>query len=137
MRIVPLLAATAAAIALAAGAPAVAKQKNPEAALAKVLEGRVAGKPVDCIYRPSVRNIQIFAKTAIVYDAGSTLYVNRPRSGANSLSDWDVLVTKPTGSQLCSLDMVHLYDQGSHFQKGSLGLGQFVPYKKVSVRGGR
>lgn len=113
--------------------PAIAKEKlTPEQELAKRLEGRVAGEPVDCIYLPMIRNTTIYDKTAIVYDMGDTLYVNRPASGASSLDSDDVMVTTPTGSQLCSVDVVKLHDRTSHFFSGSVGLGKFVPYRKVA-----
>src|SRR5215210_6413291 len=106
---------------------------SPEAKLAKMLDGRVAGEPQDCIYLPSVHGTRIIDKTAIVYESGRTLWVNRPRSGASSLDDDDILVTDlhGSGSQLCSIDIVRLHDRTSHFYSGFVGLGEFVPYRKV------
>ena len=127
----------AALAALGTTTPALAKENakeklTPEQELAKRLEGRVAGEPVDCIYLPMIRDTTIYDKTAIVYDMGDTLYVNRPASGASSLDSDDVMVTTPTGSQLCSIDVVKLHDRTSHFFSGSVGLGKFVPYRKVA-----
>lgn len=119
----------------ASGAATAKDALTPEQRLEKRLEGRVAGEPVDCIYLPMVRNTTIYDRTAIVYDAGDTLYVNRPDSGASSLDDDDVMVTEPTGSQLCSVDVVKLHDRTSHFFAGSVGLGKFVPYRKVEKSG--
>lgn len=106
-----------------------------EAKLAKILEGRVAGEPQDCIFLPTIRGSRIVDKTAIIYDAGRTLWVNRPRSGARSLDDDDILVTNLYGSssQLCSIDIVRLHDRSSFFYSGFVGLGEFVPYRKVKV----
>lgn len=117
-----------------AGADANAPRKTPEEKLAKLLDGRVAGEPQDCIYLPSVRGSRIIDKTAIVYESGSTLYVNRPRSGANSLDDDDILVTDlhGSGSSLCSIDVVRLHDRSSFFYSGFVSLGKFVPYKRVA-----
>ena len=107
----------------------------PEAKLAKLLDGRVAGEAQDCIFLPSIRGTRVIDKTAIVYDAGRTLWVNRPRSGAESLDDDDVLVTNlhGGGSSLCSIDIVELHDRYGHFYSGFVGLGEFVPYKKVAA----
>ena len=105
----------------------------PEAKLAKMLDGRVAGEPRDCIFLPSIRGSRIIDRTAIVYDAGRTLWVNRPRSGAESLDDDDILVTNLHGSSLCSIDIVQLQDRYSNFYSGFVGLGEFVPYKKVAA----
>lgn len=115
---------------MAAALPASAARLDPEARLAKALEGRVAGKPVDCIQQYRIESSQIFEKTAILYKSGRTWYVNRPASGGNFLSRGDVLVTDTHSPNLCSVDIVRLLDSGSHFPSGSLGLGKFVPYVK-------
>lgn len=102
-----------------------------EEKLAKILEGRVAGEPVSCIYMPRVRDTRIIDKTAIIYDAGSTIYVNRPTSGGRSLDRDDVLVTRLTGPQLCRVDSVQLRERSQLFYNGFVALGDFVPYTKV------
>ena len=128
MRNVKLLSA---AVLVAASAPAVsAPRMDQEARLARALEGRVAGEPVDCINLRNIRSSQIIDRTAIIYDAGSTIYVNRPRGGRASLDRWDILVTELHSSQLCSIDVVHLYDSNSRVQSGFVFLGEFVPYRK-------
>ncbi|QGN54752.1 hypothetical protein [Novosphingobium sp. Gsoil 351] len=128
-----LAAATVLSLSVAADAK---PRLSPEAKLAKMLDGRVAGKPQDCIFLPSIRGSRIIDKTAIVYDAGHTLWVNRPRNGAESLDDDDIMVTNlhGGGASLCSVDIVQLHDQSSHFYSGFVGLGEFVPYKKVALR---
>lgn len=115
---------------LIAAAPAIAAD-DPEAELAEAIEGRVAGEPVDCINLRSVRSSRIIDDTAIVYDAGSTIYVNRPRAGADSLDRWDTLVTKLHSSRLCRIDVVQLYDSSSRMQTGFVFLDDFVPYRRV------
>lgn len=112
-----------------AAAPSAANQRS-EAKLAKALEGRTPGKPVDCIQLHNIQSSRIFNGTAILYDTGSKLYLNRPTSGASSLRDSDVLVTDTHSPQLCSIDIVRLYDNTSHMQDGFVGLGKFVPYTK-------
>ncbi|WP_420137680.1 hypothetical protein [Sphingomonas sp.] len=102
-----------------------------EAKLAEALKGRVAGTPVDCINLRNAESSQVYDGTAIVYQDGGTLYVNRPTSGADSLRRDDILVTKLWGSdRLCRIDTIRLLDQGTRFEHGWVGLGQFVPYTK-------
>ncbi len=101
-----------------------------EAELAKLLAGRVAGKPVNCISLIGTNSSRIIDRTAIVYDTGSVLYVNRPEGAASLESDY-VLITHTNGDQLCSLDIVQLRDSGLHMYTGSVGLEQFVPYTRV------
>lgn len=115
-----------------AAAPAIAAPA-PEAKLAKALEGRVAGEPVDCIDLDRVRGTTIIDGTAIIYDAGRTLYVNRPRSGASSLDQWDILVTKTHNNRLCSIDTVDLRDRSTQSLSGVLFLDEFVPYRRVEA----
>ena len=125
-----LAAATVLSLSVAADAR---PRITPEAKLAKLLDGRVAGKPQDCIFLPSIRSSRIIDNTAIVYDAGRTLWVNRPRNGAESLDDDDILVTNLHGSSLCSIDIVELRDRYGYFYNGFIGLGEFVPYRKVAA----
>ncbi|NKI99919.1 hypothetical protein [Novosphingobium sp. SG707] len=116
------------------GAPlAQARERlTPEQQLAKIIKDRVPGKPVNCINLTEIRSTTIIDKTAIVYDMGSTIYVNRPPY-PQSLDDDDVLITKTWGSQLCSVDIVQLATRGGGagmWWRGSVGLGEFVPYTK-------
>ncbi len=108
-------------------------QPNPkgEAQLAKLLEGRVAGKPVKCLSTIAMQDSTVIDRTAIVYRVGTRLYVNRPRSGAEQLDDNDVLVTRLYGSQLCNVDKIDLVDNLSQMWNGFVVLGDFVPYERV------
>lgn len=124
-------------VALVAGAaPAIADSpaiSRGEAKLAKTLEGRQAGKPVNCLNTYDILSSQIVDRTAIVYRApGNKIYVNRPEIGRESLRSDDVMVTKLYGARLCSIDTVDLYDSSSRMPRGVVGLGKFVPYVKVA-----
>lgn len=130
MRLIPTLFIAAALAAV----PAVSSAREklaPEDQLAKLLEGRVAGEPQDCVPLTSLGSSQVIDKTAIVYRSGSTLWVNRPDGGASSLDDDDVLVLKTSGSQLCSIDTIELHDRSTHMYSGFVSLGKFVPYRRV------
>lgn len=121
-----ILAATAFAVPASA-----ADQKTPQEKLDRLLTGRVAGKPTNCINLASATSSEIIDGKAIVYRVGSTLYVNEPRSGADTLDSDDILVTKTYGSQLCSIDSIKLIDRASRFEHGFVILGDFVPYTRV------
>lgn len=107
-----------------------APRQDGEARLARAVEGRVAGEPVDCIPLHHVRSSTIIDNEAIVFDAGSTIYVNRPRAGRESLDHWDTLVTRPFGTRLCSIDVVRLMDSTTRIETGTVFLGDFVPYTR-------
>jgi hypothetical protein len=131
----PLFATIVAAAAIAA-VPAMSTAKErlaPEDQLAKLLEGRVAGTPQSCIPLSSLGSSQIINKTAIVYRSGGTLWVNRPKGGAESLNDDDILVLKTSGSQLCSIDTIELRDRGSRMYSGFVSLGEFTPYRRAKA----
>ena len=130
-----MLQGLAAIVVLAAASNALAANAAPnpkgEAKLAKLLEGRVAGKPVSCINLRGSDSSQIIDGTAIVYNGpGGRYYVNRPRGGADSLRNDDVLFTRTIGAQLCRTDPVTLVDSLSRFPRGFVNLGDFVPYAK-------
>ena len=107
--------------------------ESGEAELARALQGRTAGEPVSCIDLHRVTSSRIIPHTAIVYDVGGTLYVNRPANGAEQLSHFDTMVTRLPTTRLCNVDTVTLLDQGSHSFTGVVFLGDFVPYRRVAT----
>jgi hypothetical protein len=124
------------ALLVSAALPAVAAgpTERAQARLAKALEGRVAGAPVDCIDMRSIQSSEIIDRSAIVYRMNNgKIYINTPRSGQRSLSRGDVMVTDTHSSQLCSIDIVRLYDSSTRSPTGFIGLDKFVPYTKVAA----
>lgn len=130
MKTATLIAAIAAG-ALFAG-PAAAEEAKPkgEAELAKLLEGRVAGEPQNCVQTFPSTDMRIIDGTAIVIERGSTLYVNIPQH-PESLDDDDAMKIRRTSNQLCRTDIVTTFDRTGGFYTGNIFLGDFVPYKKV------
>lgn len=124
--------ALAAGAVLLTGAAAGAKPKlTGEEQLAKILDGRQPGNPVDCISLTDSRDQRVIDKTAIVYGNGGTIYVNRP-SNPRDLDRDDIMVTDIRGSQLCRMDIVRTHDRAGFFYNGFIGLQQFVPYRRVA-----
>lgn len=126
---VAVLAASSSAF---AGAPPNAKG---ERSLAKLLEGRVAGQPVNCIDPARAFSSEIIDGTAVVYRMpGGKLYVNRPNVGAAYLDQDNLLRAQTFGSRLCNYDTVTLIGRGgklSPLPVAFVALGPFVPYGKV------
>jgi hypothetical protein len=129
-KILPLLAASL----FIGAASAQADPVDREAQLERALEGRVAGEPVDCINLHRVRGTRIIPDTAIIYEVGNVLYVNRPRAGARSLDEMDTLVSRPFNNRLCSVDTIQLYDTSARMTHGVVFLDEFVPYRRVDGR---
>lgn len=123
----------AASLAIGGSAAQAGPRLTGEQQLAKMLEGRVPGKPESCISLTAARDQTTIDKTALVFKSGSTLWVNRPRN-AEDIDDDDILVTYPTGGSFCRLDRVQTLDRPGHFVTGFLMLDDFVPYRLVAAR---
>ena len=113
------------------GGIAQAKPQDREEELARAIQGRVAEAPVQCIDLHRVRSSRIINGTAIVYDAGSVIYVNRPENGADQLNQWDTMVTRTPSTRLCNIDTVTMINRASQHFTGVVFLGDFVPYRRV------
>ena len=122
---IPMLAALA-----VASTPALAERQTGEEKLAKMLEGREAGQPQKCIMARPVRSTKIIDGTAIVYDAGGTLYVNYTQN-PEDLDDDDYLVVRRQGINLCRSDIVTARTPAGNFYSGNVFLTDFIPYKRV------
>jgi hypothetical protein len=116
-----------------ASAPALAgasRAERGEAELAKVLEGRVAGQPVDCIDDFAQRDMMTIDGVGFVFGHGDTLYLNRPPA-ANLVHDADLPVFELRGgSHMCRLDRVEMRDRMSLIGGPVTFLGEFVPYHR-------
>lgn len=100
-----------------------------EARLAAMLEGRTAGEPQSCISATIDSRLKVIDETAVVYDAGRTIYVARPEN-PQSLDSQDVLVINRFGSQLCKQDVIRTVDRTLGFTTGAVFLGDFIPYTR-------
>jgi hypothetical protein len=128
-----LLVLAAAATALALTGPATAKPRaTGEAKLAKMLEGRVAGQPSDCIRTWPNKGMTTIDGTAFVFGHGDVIYVNRTTDPA-SIDEDDALVIRKFGSgtELCRTDIVRTFDTATRFSTGNVFLTDFVPYRRV------
>ena len=115
-------------------APAVAARQTPEEQLAKLLEGRTAGKPVSCINLGMARSggdSQKIPGLAMAYRQGSAWYVNRFRGDCPALREDAILVTRTYSSQLCRGDTADLVSASSHISLGSCIFDDFTPYTKA------
>ena len=128
----PLIFAAAAAGLMAV--PAQADEAEPtrgEAKLAKLLDGRVAGEPQNCISTTGSRSLRQIDGTALTYRDGDTVWVNYTRNPAD-IDDSEIMVIKRFSStSLCRSDQIRLVDRTAGFLSGLIFLDDFVPYTKV------
>lgn len=128
------VAAGAAALVLGSCSTAPAEQtRSPRAAqeLADALAGRVAGPPQRCITTYRTTKVTPIDDFAILYDQGSTIYVQNPRGGCPGVgSGSDILVTRQTTNQLCDGEIAQTVDLTSRVARGGCVFGPFVPYTR-------
>lgn len=117
-------------VTLAMAQAAWAGSRSTDATLERLLDDRQAGKPLDCLHLRTVRSSTIIDGTAIVFESGGTLYLNRPKAGADLLVGDKAILTSSDSGQICSGESVQLFDTASGIQSGSVFLGRFVPYRK-------
>lgn len=130
-----VLAASTAALLLASCSTAPADQtRSPRAAqeLANALAGRVAGPPQRCITTYRTTKVHPIDDFTILYDQGSTIYVQNPRGGCPGIgSGRDILVTRQVTNQLCDGEIAQTIDLTSRVARGGCVFGPFVPYTKA------
>ena len=102
-----------------------------ERELAELLDGRIAGEPERCVRTFPNYPMRTIHRTALVFERGDTLWVNRTRD-PDDIDDQDSLVIRKfRATQLCRLDQVTTIDRYNQFYTGNLFLTDFVPYRRV------
>lgn len=109
-------------------APLTEKQS---AMLMKELNGKVAGKPVNCISDYNAENVIRVSDNILLYRvSGRLVYQNNLRSTCSGLArDNDIIVSEQFGGQKCRGDIIRLVDRTSGMTGGVCSLGEFVPYR--------
>jgi hypothetical protein len=104
--------------------------QGPDPKLAEALEGKVAGKPQNCLALDRAVGSEIF-RDAILYREGRNRYwlADAPGCGTSGNNDY-ILVQNVFGSQLCRGDLIRLVDRTSGFHGGACSVRSFTPYSK-------
>jgi hypothetical protein len=127
------LLVAAAAVSLVA-TPLAAAKRDPDAQLAQLLDGRVAGKSVNCIRLSTSWESRTIPHRTIAYRDGSTWYVARFDNGCNILDDFSFVVTKTPTDLLCGGDIAEIHDQSSHIFRGTCAFDGFTPYTRPRLQ---
>lgn len=127
----PLLAA--AAVAGCAPAPHAEPVGNR---LVDALAGRVAGEPVECLPFNRSQGTEAVGGNALLFRDGGRIWLSRGEGGGCDELDGGnyTLVTRSTGSRLCSGDIGRVVDLTTGMVAGSCVPGPFVPYTKGDQR---
>ncbi len=97
--------------------------------LAAALDGKVPGKPVNCVSSLRGTNLRAIGDDTLVYKVNKNLtYRNNLIGSCAGLSFGDTLVLKVFGSQYCRGDIAQVVNLPSGALTGSCALGDFVPY---------
>ena len=129
-----LLAAAIATIAHGCSTAPAEQTRSPRAAkeLADALAGRVAGPPQRCISNFPNTQVQVIDDWTILYDEGSTIYVQNPRGGCPGIDSGSrTLVARQVGtSQMCEGDINQAVDLQTGIGGAPCVFGPFIPYTK-------
>ena len=106
------------------------QQAQAQRALAEALEGRVAGKPQDCISSTGLGGPQVIDASTILYREGGRIWRNDLPSSCPSLDRFSIIVAELHGSQICRNDLFRPVDPGSRIPGPHCRFGQFTPYVK-------
>jgi hypothetical protein len=103
-----------------------------ESRLAAELDGYVAaGPPVSCVRAQDMQGNRSVTGDAILFSgSGGRLWVNRTRGNCPSLEGGRSLRHTTTQSQLCSGDIVNVFDPATGVEYGGCSLGEFTPYRR-------
>lgn len=103
----------------------------PDPKLTDALEGRIAGKPQNCIPLDQATGNEIF-RDAILYRAsrGKYFLADAPGCGSSRGNNDYILVQNVFGSQLCRGDIIRLVERVGGFTGGSCAIRSFTPYTK-------
>lgn len=100
------------------------------AAVAKALDGKLAGQARSCLGRPDSDNMSVHNGT-VLFRANSKLVWKNDMDGCTVLREDDILQTNLHGTaRLCRGDLAQVIDRGGRFTKGACTFGDFVPYRK-------
>jgi hypothetical protein len=132
------LALITAALASCATAPQPMDARSPEgeAQLQRLIAGRSAGPPMSCLpgYNSRRSNMTAIDDNTIAFRTGSggDVYVSNVTSGGCGRlgSGLYTLVTRTTGSSLCSGDIANVTDLRTGVIVGSCAIGEFTPYRR-------
>ena len=134
------LAASAAGLAFLASGPAVADEQSDETEteltegeqrLQRMLEGRVAGEPQNCIRTRLNERLTVIDETAYVYGRGHTIYVQRTQN-PEDIDRRDTLVSRRfNATELCRQDVITTIDPVLGFFTGAVFFDDFIPYTRV------
>lgn len=133
MRSISILVAGAALASCTGVPPQPLRSAQDQAHYLRLVEGKVAGRPQDCLSTFPTSDMTVIDESTIVYRrSGSQVYVGHMRDQCSNLgSPGYAMLTKQYGSaQMCRGDIVQVVDTSSGMLAGSCVLGGFTPFTR-------
>lgn len=130
MRLAIIMSALALAGCTAGAEMQASQQARAQADLAKALEGRVAGKPAECISDSATGSRQVIDRRTILYTEGRRVWRNDLPEECPRLSPFGTMVVEVRGSQLCRNDLFRVFEPGTTVPGAYCRLGKFTPYTR-------
>lgn len=133
-KLIPLSIAAAALASCSYAPPAAAPlmTAQAQAKLSQLLAGKVAGQPQSCLPPQGADDMVVIDEYTIAYrDGVSRVWINKPLGPCSGLGRPSYsLLTRRTGSSLCSGDIAQVVDITTDTTIGSCSLGEFTPYTR-------
>lgn len=130
MRILSILLLGGLVGSCAAGPPPPSTSPKQQLAVQRLLQGKVAGRPMDCIQTFNANDMRWLDASTVAFKRGSNLvYVNHFNGGCDNYGERYALVTRQVTGQMCRGDIAQLIDPVAHFAAGSCVFGEFIPYR--------
>jgi ABC-type Fe3+-hydroxamate transport system substrate-binding protein len=130
-----ILVASAAAVLLAACSTATeppVRSAQDQAKYLKLIDGRVAGAPLNCLPSFEANDMRVIDDQTIVFgERTSRVYVANLRSPCDNVGQPGfALVTRTPGTGMCSGDIATVVQTTSGITAGSCVIGTFTPYTR-------
>ena len=125
------------ALLLLAGCATVTQPASgPDPRLAAALEGRVAGRPQNCIRLDQATGNEIYRDAILYRPSRRTFWLaDAPGCGSSRGHNDFILVQNVFGSQLCRGDIVRMVERAGGFGAGACAIRGFTPYTKPKPEG--
>jgi hypothetical protein len=116
---------------LLAGCAAPEPTRNPEADIAKLTTGMVAGETRSCVSTTgATSSLTVVNTRTLSYSDGGKLWINRLPGECRGLNRMSALVVEAHGSEYCRGDRFRSRDYGSTILGPYCALGDFTMYRK-------
>ena len=108
------------------------RSAEDQARYLQLIEGRVAGAPINCLPSWDANDMRVIDEQTIVFgERSNRVYVANLRSPCDNLGQPGyAMVTRSPSASMCSGDIVNVVQTMSGILGGSCTIGTFTPYTR-------